>query len=196
MSRGWCDTLKPIESRAPARVQSSASRPATCPPLSMAACPHRPFILVLLPLALPNEFFGATIRVLGLKPDESFYWGNAIARARLHRPRVLCRFPGSDVRFASILGLIFGGISTALVQLLAHVLPGLLGLDLWAARSWGTWGTTRFSSRSSAASPSSTPGYRPFLLAIAWCGYEYFKSIGFLGYPWGLIAYPSAASFH
>ncbi len=31
---------------------------------------------------------------------------------------------------------------------------------------------------------------RPFLLAAAWCGYEYFKSVGFLGYPWGLIAYP------
>ena len=32
--------------------------------------------------------------------------------------------------------------------------------------------------------------FRPFLLAIGWSVYEYFKSIGFLGYPWGLIAYP------
>ena len=32
--------------------------------------------------------------------------------------------------------------------------------------------------------------FRPFLVAIGWSVYEYFKSIGFLGYPWGLVAYP------
>ncbi|MCX7029461.1 MAG: apolipoprotein N-acyltransferase, partial [Spirochaetes bacterium] len=32
--------------------------------------------------------------------------------------------------------------------------------------------------------------YRPFALAMAWALYEYFKSVGFLGYPWGLVAYP------
>ena len=32
--------------------------------------------------------------------------------------------------------------------------------------------------------------FRPFLLATGWCIYEYFKSIGFFGYPWGLVAYP------
>jgi apolipoprotein N-acyltransferase len=35
-----------------------------------------------------------------------------------------------------------------------------------------------------------SPRFRPFLLAVGWAVYEYFKSIGFLGYPWGLVAYP------
>jgi apolipoprotein N-acyltransferase len=34
--------------------------------------------------------------------------------------------------------------------------------------------------------------YRPLLFALVWTVYEYFKSIGFLGYPWGLAAYPVA----
>ncbi|HKK48078.1 MAG TPA: apolipoprotein N-acyltransferase, partial [Alkalispirochaeta sp.] len=33
---------------------------------------------------------------------------------------------------------------------------------------------------------------RPLVIAVAWTGYEYLKSVGFLGYPWGLIAYPLA----
>ncbi len=31
---------------------------------------------------------------------------------------------------------------------------------------------------------------RPFLIAAVWTGYEYLKSSGFLGYPWGLAGYP------
>lgn len=31
--------------------------------------------------------------------------------------------------------------------------------------------------------------YRPFLFAIGWVAFEYLKSIGFLGYPWGLLPY-------
>jgi apolipoprotein N-acyltransferase len=38
---------------------------------------------------------------------------------------------------------------------------------------------------------SMHPRSRPFLLAGVWALYEYLKSIGFLGYPWGLVAYPS-----
>ncbi len=33
---------------------------------------------------------------------------------------------------------------------------------------------------------------RPLVVAIAWTGYEYLKSVGFLGYPWGLIGYAPA----
>jgi len=32
---------------------------------------------------------------------------------------------------------------------------------------------------------------RIFLAAAAWAGYEFLKSVGFLGYPWGLISYPA-----
>jgi apolipoprotein N-acyltransferase len=33
---------------------------------------------------------------------------------------------------------------------------------------------------------------RPLWIAVASTGYEYLKSVGFLGYPWGLVAYPLA----
>ena len=32
--------------------------------------------------------------------------------------------------------------------------------------------------------------FRPALIACAWVSYEYIKSIGYLGFPWGLMAYP------
>ena len=32
--------------------------------------------------------------------------------------------------------------------------------------------------------------YRPIAVAVLWTLYEYLKSSGYLGYPWGLIAYP------
>ncbi len=32
---------------------------------------------------------------------------------------------------------------------------------------------------------------RVFVAAAAWAGYEFLKSVGFLGYPWGLISYPA-----
>ncbi len=38
---------------------------------------------------------------------------------------------------------------------------------------------------------SRSPGYiRPFLLAAAWTLYEYFRSLGFLGFPWNMAAHP------
>lgn len=33
--------------------------------------------------------------------------------------------------------------------------------------------------------------FRPFLVAGIWIGYEYLKSIGYLGFPWGLMAHSS-----
>ena len=32
--------------------------------------------------------------------------------------------------------------------------------------------------------------WRPFAVAAVWAVYEYLKSSGYLGYPWGLVAYP------
>lgn len=34
-----------------------------------------------------------------------------------------------------------------------------------------------------------SPAYRPFLAAIGWAAFEFLKSTGFLGYPWGLLPY-------
>ena len=147
---------------------------------------------VLLPLALPSEFFGAAIRLLGLSPDESFYWGNAALGFICIAPVFYAVSRAPTFGFASILGLIFGGISTALANYWLMFFQGyttwtmggtVLGYMGYNALLFPFLrGVSRLSTR-----------FRPFLLAMAWCVYEYFKSIGFLGYPWGLVAYPAGA---
>jgi apolipoprotein N-acyltransferase len=147
------------------------------------------FSAVLLPLALPNEFIGSAIKLFGLKPDESFYWGNALLGLVCIAPVFYAVSRAPTFGFASLLGVVFGGVSTALSS---YWLMFFQDYSLW------TYGGTilgyvgfnallfpflRGFSRISGR-------FRPFLLAIAWTAYEYFKSVGFLGYPWGLIAYP------
>ena len=144
---------------------------------------------VLLPLALPNEFVGGAISILGLRADESFYWGNALLGLVCIAPvfYAICRAPSFKV--AARLGAVFGGVSTALASFWLMFFEGfsvwtyggtILGYMGYNALLFPfLLGLSRLSSR-----------FRPFLLAVGWAVYEYFKSIGFLGYPWGLIAYP------
>ncbi len=123
--------------------------------------------------ALPNEFFlfgNPWLAFAALVP--LFSW---ISR---------CASPGP----AMLATAVFGGVSTMAanywlmffkdfayltigsVTLAYTVIYGVIGAFLW-----------RF----------GRPGpYRPFLLAAVWVVFEYVKSIGFLAYPWGLIAYP------
>ncbi len=144
---------------------------------------------VLFPLALPNEFFGAAIRLLGLRPDESFYWGNAILGLICIAPVFYAVSRAPTFGFASKLGLIFGAISTGLSN---YWLIFFQGYSVW------TFGAplVGYTAVNALVFPflrgfSRMSGrFRPFVLAIAWAGYEYFKSVGFSGYPWGLIAYP------
>ena len=53
----------------------------------------------------------------------------------------------------------------------------------------------RFIAGAPGSGPRRTPpamprAYRPIAVAVMWTLYEYLKSSGYLGYPWGLIAYP------
>ena len=144
---------------------------------------------VLLPLALPNEFFGAAVKLFGHQPGEALYWGNALLGLVCIAPvfYVVSRAP--SFTFAARMGVLFGAVSTALssfwlmffqdfsVWTYGGVILGYMGYN--ALLFPFLLGFSRISGR-----------FRPFLLAVAWCVYEYFKSIGFLAYPWGLVAYP------
>lgn len=144
---------------------------------------------VLLPLALPSEFFGGAIKALGMRPDESFYWGNAVIGLICIAPVFYAVSLAPTFGFASLLGVIFGGVSTAFssfwlmffqnfsVWTYGGVIIGYIGYNSLLFPFLR--GISRISTR-----------FRPFLLAMAWCVYEYFKSVGFLAYPWGLVAYP------
>jgi apolipoprotein N-acyltransferase len=144
---------------------------------------------VLLPLALPNEFIGGAARFLGQKPDESFYWGNALLGLICIAPAfyAICRSPSFKV--AARLGALFGGVSTALSS---FWLMFFQGFSVWTygGTTLGYMGYNALLFPFLLGLSRLGPRYRPFLLAIGWTVYEYFKSIGFLGYPWGLVAYP------
>ncbi len=130
---------------------------------------------VLFPLALPNEIFPFGNFALGLICLVPYYF--AISELKT---------PGK----ASLGGIIFGAVSTLLanywlmfygefwVWTLGGVVVGYIGYNaLFTPFLW------RF---------LRTPNhYRPFLFAGAWAAYEYLKSVGYLGYPWGLSAYPA-----
>lgn len=160
--------------------------------------PRLPLLLVvlassvLLPLALPSEFFGAASRILGLTPDESFFWGNAALGFVCIAPVFYAVSRAPTFGFASLLGLIFGGVSTALAN---YWLMFFQGYTIWTMGGTviGYMGYNALLFPFLRGISRLSARYRPFLLAAAWCAYEYFKSIGFLGYPWGLVAYPAGA---
>ncbi len=144
---------------------------------------------VLLPLALPNEFFGGAVKLLGHQPNEGLYWGNAFLGLICIAPLFYAVSRAPSFTFAARLGVLFGAVSTALssfwlmffqgfsVWTYGGVILGYMGYN--ALLFPFLLGFSRVSQR-----------FRPFLLAVAWCVYEYFKSVGFLAYPWGLVAYP------
>jgi apolipoprotein N-acyltransferase len=144
---------------------------------------------VLLPLALPNEFVAGTIGLFGAKPDESFYWGNAVLGVICIAPAFYAICRASSFKVAARLGVVFGGVSTALSS---FWLMFFQGFSVWTygGTILGYMGYNALLFPFLLGITRLNPRLRPFLLAIGWTIYEYFKSIGFLGYPWGLVAYP------
>ncbi len=122
-------------------------------------------------------------------PNELFYYGSPFLGLFCLSPFFMALTMSPSFGFASILGIIFGGLSTLLsnywllffqdfaIWTLSGVVLGYMGYNALLAPM--LYGLAR-----------THPRYRPFILAMTWTVYEYFKSVGFLGYPWGLIAYP------
>ncbi len=129
---------------------------------------------VLFAVALPNEVFPYGVPWLSLLALTPFF----VALIRTRR-----------LRDAALLGAVFGGISTALSN---YWLANFGEFAIWTIGG-PTIGYILYNAilapflRRLADSPRHL---RPFVLAAAWTAYEYLKSIGFLGYPWGLAGYP------
>ena len=129
---------------------------------------------LLLTLALPNELLPLGSPVLGV-----------VALA----PLLIAIYRSESNRHAAAIGALFGGVSTALtsfwllffqsfsVWTLGGVVVAYIGFNALLAPFL-------------RAVSQVPPAYRPFAVACTWALYEYLKSVGFLGYPWGLIAYP------
>lgn len=131
------------------------------------------FSAILLSLALPNELFP---------------WGNPALGVIALAPLFIALSLSGSYRAAFVIAALFGG--------LAH---GLSSYWLWFFKDFRLWtlGTTSIAymlvygvlgiylrgilKRGGLA--------RPLLFAMAWVVFEWGKSNGFLGYPWGLVAY-------
>lgn len=132
---------------------------------------------VLLPLALPNEIL---------------LWGAFLPGLIALVPAFIAVHQCEHWKDAARLGALFGAVSTALgsywlgffgdfaVWTISGPIIGYMGYN------YILFGFLHFTIHHKPV------GYRPLRVAILWTGYEYVKSVGFLGYPWGLIAYPLA----
>ncbi|HWP68272.1 MAG TPA: apolipoprotein N-acyltransferase [Rectinemataceae bacterium] len=132
------------------------------------------FSAVLCAISLPNDIFLAGLWPLGFLSLIPFY----ITLRRAASPRR-----------AAIAGAVFGGMHHALTS---YWLFFYKGFAFW------TLGTTTIAYAVVYATiglygsfllRSETKAYRPFLFALGWTVFEFLKSTGFLGYPWGLVPY-------
>ncbi|TVR67766.1 MAG: apolipoprotein N-acyltransferase [Spirochaetaceae bacterium] len=138
------------------------------------------FSALLLPLALPNELFP---------------WGLALPGLVALVPVLLAVYRSSSQRAASRLGALFGAVSTAIAN---YWLAFFGDFSVWtiggAVLGYTIYNYILFGYLYHLIhSTDRSDWYRPLRIALAWTAYEYLKSTGFLGYPWGLVAYPLAA---
>jgi len=129
---------------------------------------------VLLPLALPNEIFRT---------------GNPILGPFCIAPVFVAVSLAPSFGAAALLGVVFGAVSTALAN---YWLMFFQDFSIWTygGTILGYVGFNALLFAYLRGFAAAGRRYRPFVLAAAWALYEYLKSVGFLGYPWGLVAYP------
>ncbi len=123
-------------------------------------------------------------------PNEYFHYGNALISIICLVPFFLALIFSSGKRFSAFLGLIFGITSSLLTY---FWLLFFQSFSIWTitgtAAAHGIY-FVLFAPIITAFSKTDK-NYRPFILASVWVVYEAFKSFGYLGFPWGLMAHPA-----
>lgn len=140
-----------------------------------------------LPRSLVLAVFSASLMVLTV-PNELFKHGSALLGFIALVPLYLAILPLKGPKSAALVAGLFGALQHAGTSFWLwnfqnyriwtlgsttvnyFIVYALLGLYLWL-----------FICRGGRA--------RPIAFAFLWTGFEYCKSIGFLGYPWGLLPY-------
>lgn len=122
-------------------------------------------------------------------PNELFIYGNWILGLICLTPLFVALILAPDRGIAGYLGLLFGVLTTVLSY---YWLAFFQDFSIWTITGTSLGYALYFLvffpfiKRFTAASPA----YRPIILAAAWTVFEYFKTAGYLGFPWGLMAYP------
>ncbi|MDR1315393.1 MAG: apolipoprotein N-acyltransferase [Spirochaetales bacterium] len=133
---------------------------------------------ILLPIALPNDFFLFGVPLLGCVCLAPYFF--AVSRCKSAKQAVVC-------------SVLFTLVSTPLSNFWLAFFKDFALLTIGSVTlaysflfiGWGVilW---RFSR------PGGLAGnpFRPLLIAAFWTVWEFIKSWGYFAYPWGLIAYP------
>ncbi len=122
-------------------------------------------------------------------PNELFHYGSFVTAFFALTPLFLALYYSPSVGFSSFLGIVYAmtnsfatyfwllffqdfSVWTCTGVALGHTLYFVLLFPIfsWLLKRGGTM--------------------RPVLIACAWVSYEYIKSMGYIGFPWGLLAYP------
>lgn len=121
-------------------------------------------------------------------PNELFVWGNPLFGIIALVPLYLALRFAKNYKEAFFIGMLFGGTAHGCSSFWLWFFKGfrlwtlgsttLAYMVVYAFLGWYLFGTlTRGGT------------LRPFLFALVWAVFEYAKSFGFLGYPWGLLPY-------
>jgi apolipoprotein N-acyltransferase len=132
------------------------------------------FSALLCAISLPNEVFLNGLWPLGFISLIPFYI--ALRRARSHRQ-------------AAITGAVFGAFHHALTS---YWLFFYKDFAFWTLGSTTLAYAVVYAAVGIYASfvvRNESPILRPFVFAVGWTAFEFLKSTGFLGYPWGLLPY-------
>ena len=121
-------------------------------------------------------------------PNELFVWGNPVFGLICLIPLYISMRFARNYKTAFLTGLLFGGLAHGLSSFWLWFFKGFrfwtLGtttityMVVYGFLGWYLFGALRHGGK-----------YRPLLFAMIWAVFEYTKSIGFLGYPWGLLPY-------
>lgn len=139
-------------------------------------------------MGLVLAVYSGLVTALAL-PNELFPSGSALLGAVAVVPYFLALAHAPSLRQAARLGAVYGAVSTAASN---YWLAFFEDFSVWTLGGT-TLGYTLVHALLAVVLVRflrEDRPWRPFAVAAAWTAYEYLKSVGFLAYPWGLLAYP------
>ncbi|MBN2050965.1 MAG: apolipoprotein N-acyltransferase [Spirochaetales bacterium] len=132
--------------------------------------------------------FSSALMTLAI-PNELFYYGSLPLALVALIPLFLALYHCRSIRYASFLGFIFAVTNSFATY---FWLLFFQDFSVWTCTGVALGHALYFSLLFPIFSHLLRRGgrYRSVLIAAAWVSYEYLKSIGYIGFPWGLLAYP------
>ncbi len=120
------------------------------------------------------------------QPNEFLHYGSISIALIALVPLLYVIYTSSSLKDSIVTGAVFGIVSTSLIY---FWLLFFQDFSIWTLGGVVITHTLYFIILSPAIFfIGKNRSLRPFLTAAVWVGYEYLKSVGYMGFPWGLMA--------